>query len=211
MSTPGGHAAAGRRVGDRPRALHGERRRHARSSGSRLRRRQASRSPQNNVRDALIEVRDRAEKVLYFEGEPRFEMKFIRRAVEDDKNLQARRPAAHGREQVLPVRHHHAGRAGGRLSEDARRAVRLSRNHPRQRRGRVVQRPSSCACSRDFVEQARRRSADARRAPSRSRRAAGAARRSATCCRSSSRTAPSSRRSSRSCRRGRRARARPSR
>jgi uncharacterized membrane protein len=43
---------------------------------------------QNNVRDALIEVRDRKEKVLYFEGEPRFEMKFIRRAVEDDENMQ---------------------------------------------------------------------------------------------------------------------------
>ena len=28
------------------------------------------------------------EKILYFEGEPRFEMKFIRRAVADDKNLQ---------------------------------------------------------------------------------------------------------------------------
>jgi uncharacterized membrane protein len=44
--------------------------------------------PQNNVREALIEVRDRKEKILYFEGEPRFEMKFIRRAVVDDKNLQ---------------------------------------------------------------------------------------------------------------------------
>ena len=43
---------------------------------------------QNNVRDALIEVRDRKEKVLYFEGEPRFETKFVRRAMEDDKNLQ---------------------------------------------------------------------------------------------------------------------------
>ncbi|MES1254262.1 MAG: glutamine amidotransferase, partial [Acidobacteriota bacterium] len=43
---------------------------------------------QNNVRDALIEVWDRKEKVLYFEGEPRFETKFLRRAVEDDKNLQ---------------------------------------------------------------------------------------------------------------------------
>jgi uncharacterized membrane protein len=42
----------------------------------------------NNARDALIEVRDRREKVLYFEGEPRFEMKFMRRAVDDDKNLQ---------------------------------------------------------------------------------------------------------------------------
>ena len=43
---------------------------------------------QNNVRDALIDVRDNREKILYFEGEPRFEMKFLRRAVVDDKNLQ---------------------------------------------------------------------------------------------------------------------------
>ena len=43
---------------------------------------------QNNARDALIQVNDRAEKVLYYEGEPRPELKFLRRAVEDDKNLQ---------------------------------------------------------------------------------------------------------------------------
>ena len=42
---------------------------------------------QNNVRDVLVEVTDGPERVLYLEGEPRFEMKFIRRAVEDDKNL----------------------------------------------------------------------------------------------------------------------------
>jgi uncharacterized membrane protein len=43
---------------------------------------------QNNARDALIEVRDRREKILYFEGEPRFEYKFINRAVTEDANLQ---------------------------------------------------------------------------------------------------------------------------
>jgi uncharacterized membrane protein len=43
---------------------------------------------QNNVRETLIDVRDGREKILYFEGEPRFELKFIRRAVADDKNLQ---------------------------------------------------------------------------------------------------------------------------
>ena len=43
---------------------------------------------QNNARSALIDVKDRREKILYFEGEPRFEPKFILRAVEDDKNLQ---------------------------------------------------------------------------------------------------------------------------
>ena len=43
---------------------------------------------QNNVRESLVDVRDTKEKILYFEGEPRSEMKFIRRAVADDKNLQ---------------------------------------------------------------------------------------------------------------------------
>src|SRR5260221_8929431 len=43
---------------------------------------------QNNARDSLIQVYDRAEKVLYFEGEPRWDYKFLRRAVEEDKNLQ---------------------------------------------------------------------------------------------------------------------------
>jgi uncharacterized membrane protein len=43
---------------------------------------------QNNARDALVEVSDRRDKILYMEGEPRYEMKFIRRAVEEDQNLQ---------------------------------------------------------------------------------------------------------------------------
>ena len=42
---------------------------------------------QNNARDALIEVRDRQEKVLYYEGEPRSEGKFLLSAVDGDKNL----------------------------------------------------------------------------------------------------------------------------
>ncbi|HEY7056746.1 MAG TPA: hypothetical protein VH458_09490 [Vicinamibacterales bacterium] len=43
---------------------------------------------ENNQRDVQIDVRDRRERILYFEGEPRFEMKFIRRAIADDQNLQ---------------------------------------------------------------------------------------------------------------------------
>jgi len=43
---------------------------------------------QNNQRDSLVDVRDTRERILYFEGEPRSEMKFINRAVADDKNLQ---------------------------------------------------------------------------------------------------------------------------
>lgn len=42
----------------------------------------------NNTRNAWIDVRGDTEKVLYFEGEPRFEVKFMLRAVEDDENLQ---------------------------------------------------------------------------------------------------------------------------
>src|SRR3954467_6649952 len=43
---------------------------------------------QNNARDALIQVNDRAEKVLYYEGEPRPEYKFLRAGVAGDTNLQ---------------------------------------------------------------------------------------------------------------------------
>ncbi len=42
---------------------------------------------ENNAREALIDVRDRKEKILYFEGEPRFEYKFIRRAIPEGDNL----------------------------------------------------------------------------------------------------------------------------
>jgi uncharacterized membrane protein len=43
---------------------------------------------QNNMRDAMIEVVNRREKILYVEGEPRPEPKFIRQATALDDNLQ---------------------------------------------------------------------------------------------------------------------------
>ena len=42
---------------------------------------------QNNVRESLINVRDAEERILLFEGEPRWEMPFLNRAVRDDKNV----------------------------------------------------------------------------------------------------------------------------
>jgi len=42
---------------------------------------------ENNRRDVLVRVADREEKILYFEGEPRFEAKFLRRAVDGDDNI----------------------------------------------------------------------------------------------------------------------------
>jgi uncharacterized membrane protein len=43
---------------------------------------------ENNSRDTLIEVVDRKEKILYIEGEPRYDMKFIKQAAAEDPNLQ---------------------------------------------------------------------------------------------------------------------------
>ena len=40
---------------------------------------------QNNLRQTLIVVEDRNEKLLYFEGEPRWEVKYLLRGVEDDE------------------------------------------------------------------------------------------------------------------------------
>lgn len=43
---------------------------------------------QNNVREHLIDVLDTRVKLLYLEGEPRFEAKFIKQALERDPNVQ---------------------------------------------------------------------------------------------------------------------------
>ena len=43
---------------------------------------------ENNARQVQVEVADTRQKILYFEGSPRPELKFIRRAVADDENLQ---------------------------------------------------------------------------------------------------------------------------
>lgn len=43
---------------------------------------------QNNQREALIDVYNRREKILYLEGEPRPEAKFVRQATDEDDNLQ---------------------------------------------------------------------------------------------------------------------------
>ena len=42
---------------------------------------------QNNEQEVLIVVEDHIEKVLYFEGEPRHETAFIRRAMQEDQNI----------------------------------------------------------------------------------------------------------------------------
>ena len=49
---------------------------------------EGERVTENNTRDVLVNVLSNAEKILYFEGEPRWEVKFLRRAVSGDENLQ---------------------------------------------------------------------------------------------------------------------------
>lgn len=43
---------------------------------------------ENNAQQALVEVRDDRAKILYIEGEPRYEVRFLRAAVQADSNLQ---------------------------------------------------------------------------------------------------------------------------
>jgi uncharacterized membrane protein len=49
---------------------------------------EGERVPENNEQDAVIVVQDEVAKILYFEGEPRHEVAFMRRAIAADKNLQ---------------------------------------------------------------------------------------------------------------------------
>ena len=59
---------------------------------------------QNNQRDSLVEVRDTREKILYFEGEPRSEMKFITPRRRRRQEPADRHAAAHRGQQVPPSR-----------------------------------------------------------------------------------------------------------
>jgi uncharacterized membrane protein len=45
-------------------------------------------NPRNNHLTRLVNVDQRKPRILYFDGEPRWEFKFLRRAVEDDRNLE---------------------------------------------------------------------------------------------------------------------------
>ncbi len=42
---------------------------------------------ENNALESLIDVQDARRKILYFEGEPRWEVKFLRRALAEDENV----------------------------------------------------------------------------------------------------------------------------
>ena len=98
---------------------------------------------QNNQRESLVDVYDRTEKILYFEGEPRYELKFLHRAVDEDKNLQVVTLLRTADNKYYRLLLDTAGAARRRVSQDARRAVRLQRADSRQHRGGRVHRRSA--------------------------------------------------------------------
>ena len=81
---------------------------------------------ENNAREALIDVRDRKEKILYFEGEPRFEIQVHPPRHSRRRQHHRHQPDSHRRQQVHAAGRRWPGRARRGVSEDARGAVRLS-------------------------------------------------------------------------------------
>ena len=53
----------------------------------------------------LVEIKNDHPQILYIEGEPRWEFKFLRRAMQDDPNIRLVTLAALVAEQVLPAGH----------------------------------------------------------------------------------------------------------
>ncbi len=119
---------------------------------------------ENNVRDALIEVADRRDKILYFEGEPRFEIKFIRMALEDDTNLQLVTLLRSAENKYWRGGVDNPDELATGFPKTREELFGYTRDHPRQRRGRRVH-AGAAAHARRFREPARRRADDARRPP----------------------------------------------
>ena len=119
---------------------------------------------QNNVREVLLDVQDRKEKILFFDGEPHFEVKFIRRAVADDPNLQLVVLQRTTDTKFFRILIDSPDELAAGFPEDARRAVFLPRTDSRQHRGqRLHRRPAAHDCG--LRRSARRRADDDRRPP----------------------------------------------
>ena len=95
---------------------------------------------QNNARESMIDVRDRREKILYFEGEPRYEVKYIRRAVDKDPNLSVVLLQRTADNKYLRVGVDQPRRTRRGLSQDARGALSIPRLDSRQHRSRLIYR-----------------------------------------------------------------------
>ena len=155
----GGDPSARRRIGDRRvRFTASDAARACSASACRQANEQVT---QNNARTALIEVNDRSEKILHSKASR------ARTEVHPARGRRRQEPAvrpaaAHRREQSTTAAESAARTSSRPASQDARRALRLSRVDSGQRgSGLVLARPT--ADDRRFREQARRRTPHDRR------------------------------------------------
>ena len=79
----------------------------------------------NNTLTRVVNVGSEPRRILYMEGEPRWEYKFIRQAEEDDRMVQIVSIDPHQREQDLPPGHLRSQRTGRRLPVPPGRPFRL--------------------------------------------------------------------------------------
>ena len=99
----------------------------------------------NNKMTRLVNVDNRTPRILYMEGEPRWEFKFLRRAVEDDKSIHLATILRTTQNKIY-VQDDHADETKnhqGRLPDPHRRPVRVRRPDSRQRRRARISRPLS--------------------------------------------------------------------
>ncbi len=92
----------------------------------------------NNSLTRLVNVEARKARVLYIEGEPRWEIKFIRRALEDDRSVQLVSMARTTQNKIYRQGHRRSQRTGAGLSRDGGGVVRLPGPDPGQRRGGLL-------------------------------------------------------------------------
>ena len=99
---------------------------------------EGERVTENNVRDVLVDVVNKAEKILYFEGEPRWEVKFLRRAVSDDENLQVVVLQRTAESKFLRLDVDDAEELAAGFPKTQGRAVPLPSAHPRECGGELL-------------------------------------------------------------------------
>ena len=94
---------------------------------------------QNNQVTRLVNVEARKPRILYIEGEPRWEFKFIRRALDDYHNIELVTMLRTTQNKIYRqgTPDPGAARTGGRLPRQGRRSVRLPGADYRQRGGQL--------------------------------------------------------------------------
>ena len=112
----------------------------------------------NNRVTRLVNVEKRKPRILYMEGEPRWEYKFIRRALDDYPNIEIASMLRTTQNKIYRQGNDRTEGTGRRLSRQGRGSVRLPGPDRRQRGGQLLHRHPADADPR-FRGPARRRRA----------------------------------------------------